>query len=175
MSYAKDYGKALKFGRANHQDISSFMVGHNKDGPTDTNNTSDHIFADNLADAGDPRELLVRRDLKHRDKPAGDTSHTEEAFPGLKVRHSGQSAEIHEPEGMYTFYALHHPETGAVVGYDTAWHVKNDKGSMYTPTDDGWRGATYRASLTNDEVDKLLSGLDYEKTHHDLKKALRYR
>jgi uncharacterized protein (TIGR02996 family) len=164
------------YGLAPADDLRAFAFGQSQSGGMfNSGNLNDQIFADNLADHGDPRELLVRRDLSYRHtdenpRPWADSfnSHLQELL-GLREDentrdYQDQTQEdpdtlpcrithIHElPDSKLTLYPYTGP-TGA-----RAWHA-----SWVVPGEDS--KGMWDAALSDAELRQMASelGVDPEK------------
>lgn len=63
--------KLIRYGRVPADELAGHFQQGQEGGTVDPQNAHDRIFADKLADAEDPREYIVRRDLEHREDPDG--------------------------------------------------------------------------------------------------------
>lgn len=66
MKYAKDYSRVIRYGRAPDEDVRGILANVDSDEGYNPNDFNSGVLADKLGDYGDPRELIVRRDLSYR-------------------------------------------------------------------------------------------------------------
>jgi hypothetical protein len=123
----------------------------------------DHIFADKLADYGDPREHIVRQHLKRtEDKYRSSNLLTAEDLAAelgcpvtaIKADHS-KTTDINTPDGrlrLIHYNTPAHPEKRNVAA---SWYVKYR--SPVTPN--GEQNRLYETLLTEAEADHMLSAL----------------
>lgn len=151
-----------KYGRAPADELLHYFNQSGQGGPYDPNNTSDQIFADYLGDHEDPREEIVRRDLRYRS--GGSDDYPISVFGNNMVAHE---KELH---GTGSQYDQKHGWGNVRLPDGTHIHIAHS--SLHrdlTPdtysvgwTHDRSSQPGYIAAFTGDELNNLMSQINRE-------------
>ena len=159
MNYAEVYTRCC-YGRAPAEGIKAFAEKANADGVFDAHNTADHVFADFLADHDDPREQLVRHDLRYRDNSDEESG---DYWQQLWKHHS-KIVGIPSGRMRIGLGTKHRLEDGTTL-HVSPMHELGDEGDTPLSYDVGWevphaRGqVSYNAALHPEETKQLLEKL----------------
>lgn len=172
MDFNDALNRVLKYGLSPLADLLPIAEIGGNSGVADPNNVGDGVLADRLADDGDPREAIVRRDLSHRGKEFSDFSYNyhrhayeiagvpdgyDSGF-GIHDNHldfdtKEETHFLHKPQDSLHIYTHTHKATGN-KSHTVRWELRKPDGGFLN---------SYDAAMTPDEVKHLLEGLGLSK------------